>query len=314
MPTPSILVATWENGLFSVTGQTVRQELANQPLRGLTADGRRGALAIVGGHALCRRSPDGEWTTLAESECDLSCCVPIGDVVFVGTDDAQILRVDPGGAPQRLAGFDAVEGRERWYAGSAIVDGKRMGPPLGIRSMTATCDGAVLLANVHVGGIPRSTDGGVTWHPTIDIEHDVHQVAAHPTRPDLVIAAAAVGLCVSHDAGATWTVEQRGLHALHCSAVAFGRDHLFVSASTDPFAPQGAVYRRPIDSDVPLEPLGGGMPRWTAGSADTDCIVTRDAMAALIDRSGRLYVSPDDGATWSIPSDRLPGSSGLLIV
>jgi hypothetical protein len=89
-----------------------------------------------------------------------------------------------------LAGFDAVAGRDTWYAGAAIVDGKLMGPPLGIRSMAATCDGAVLLANVHVGGIPRSTDAGLTWQPTIDIESDVHQVCAHPSRPDIVIAAA----------------------------------------------------------------------------------------------------------------------------
>jgi hypothetical protein len=43
---------------------------------------------------------------------------------------------------------------------AAIIDAKLMGPPLGIRSMAATHDGAVLLANVHVGGVPRSTDAG----------------------------------------------------------------------------------------------------------------------------------------------------------
>jgi hypothetical protein len=203
MPPPSILVATWDNGLFSVTGKMVHQELADQSVRSLVADGRGSVLAIVGGHSLCRRSSDGEWTAIANSEFELSCCVAIGNVVFVGTDDAHILRVDPDGAQQCLTGFDAVEGRDRWYAGAAIVDGKLMGPPLGIRSMAATCDGAVLLANVHVGGVPRSTDGGLTWRPTIDIDCDVHQVCAHPTRPDIVIAAAAVGLCISRDAGAT---------------------------------------------------------------------------------------------------------------
>jgi len=187
-----------------------------------------------------------------------------------------------------------------------------MGPPLGIRSMAATCDGGVLLANVHVGGIPRSTDGGLTWQPTIDIDSDVHQVCAHPTLPDIVIAAA-VGLCISRDAGATWTIEQRGLHAPHCSAVAFGRNDIFLAASTDPFAAQGAVYRRAIDGNGPLQPLGGGMPKWINGKADTDCIATRDAMAAVIDRSGRLYVSHDDGATWSSPFDPLPVPSGLHI-
>jgi hypothetical protein len=47
---PSILVATWESGQFSVTGDAVRQELADRPVRSLVADGRGGVLAIVGGH------------------------------------------------------------------------------------------------------------------------------------------------------------------------------------------------------------------------------------------------------------------------
>jgi hypothetical protein len=310
MPTPSILVATWDNGLFGVTGHTVHQERAGQSVRGLTANGQS-VLAIVE-HSLCRRSRDGEWSTIATSESALSCCVPIGNAVFVGTDDANILRVDPDGTQQNLTGFDAVAGRDSWYAGSAIIDGKRMGPPLGIRSLAATCDGAVLLANVPVGGIPRSTDCGMTWRPTIAIACDVHQVCAHPTRPDLVIAAAAAGLCISRDAGATWTIEQRGLHAPHCSAVAFGRNDIFVSASTDPFAAQGAVYRRPIDGDGPLRPLEG-MPRWIDGKADTNCIATRDSIVAVIDWSGGLYVSQDDGASWSRRVDGPAGPSGLYV-
>jgi hypothetical protein len=153
MPTHSVLVATWDKGLFSFTGKMVHQELADQSVRSLVADGHGGVLAIVGRHSLCRRSSDGEWTEVARSEFELSCCVPIGNVIFVGTDDAHILRIDPDGTQQYLSGFDAVAGRDRWYAGAAIVDGKLMGPPLGIRSMAATCDGTALLANVHVGGV-----------------------------------------------------------------------------------------------------------------------------------------------------------------
>ncbi|HLY03922.1 MAG TPA: hypothetical protein VKR56_15665 [Candidatus Cybelea sp.] len=310
---PPILVSTWDDGLFSVTGKLVHQELADRSVRSLVADQRGSVLAIVGGHSLYRRSLVGQWDEIAASEFELSCCVPNGNAVFVGTNDARILRVGLDGTQEILKGFDTVEGRDGWYAGTAIVDGKVMGPPLGVRSLAATCDGAVLLANVHVGGVPRSTDGGLTWRPTIDIDSDVHQVCAHPTRPDIAIAAAAVGLCVSRDGGATWTIEREGLHAPHCSAVAFGREDIFVSASTDPFAAEGGVYRRPIDGDGPLEPLGGGMPRWIDGKADSDCIATRDSMVALIDQSGCLYVSDDDGASWSCPSDRLPFPSGLHI-
>jgi len=313
MPATAIFVGTWDSGVFSVTGTTVRQELAGQSVRGFVDDGRGAVLAIVGGRSLARRESDGKWTTIVHSRFDLYCCTAIGGSIYVGTDDARVLRVGAEGEVELLTGFDVVEGREGWYAGTAIVDGKVVGPPLGVRSLAATCDGGALLANVHVGGIPRSTDGGASWHPTIDIECDVHQVCAHPTRPNLAIAAAAVGLCVSRDGGATWSVEERGLHAKHCSAVAFGRNDVFVSASTDPFAPQGAVYRRPIDGDAPLQTLGGGMPRWTEGKVDTDCISSRDSTVAAIDMSGSLYVSGDDGVTWSCVVDGLPSPSGLHV-
>ena len=163
-----------------------------------------------------------------------------------------MLRLGQGGnVLDPIDGFDNIAGRETWFAGSAIVNGQRLGPPLGIRSVAANSNGSILFANVHVGGIPRSIDGGRTWQPTIDINSDVHEVRAHPTNPDIVVAASAVGLCISHDAGATWSIERDGLHASHCSAVAFSGDDIFVSASTDPFAAQGKIYRRPVKPDGP---------------------------------------------------------------
>jgi hypothetical protein len=290
----------------------VQQEFAGLAVSGLVADGHGGVLAIVGGHSLWRRPVDGAWSEIAKSEVALSCCVAMADVIFAGTEDASILRIDADGTHERLSGFDSVPGRETWYAGAAMVDGKLMGPPLGIRTIAATCD-SVVLANVHVGGIPRSTDGGLTWRPTIDVGSDVHEVRAHPTRLELAIAASASGLCISRDGGASWTIEQRGLHAPYCSAVAFGRNDIFVAASDGHFAAQGAVYRRAIESDDPQQPLGGGMPAWIEGIADTNCIATRDSTIAVIDAAGQLYVSDDDGASWSHDFDRLPVPSGLCI-
>ena len=219
---PTILVATWGSGLFAVSGDGRTQELANEPVRGLAGDGCGGALAIVGGHSLRRRAAGGEWTTVAESEFELSCCMAVGEDIYAGTDDARMLRLrDGGGVLEPMDGFNSVPGRESWFAGSAIVNGQRMGPPLGIRSVAANSNGSVLFANVHVGGIPRSVDGGRTWQPAIDINSDVHEVCAHPEDPEVVVAAAAVGLCMSFDSGATWVIEREGLHAAHCYAVAF---------------------------------------------------------------------------------------------
>jgi len=245
---------------------------------------------------------------------NLACCMAVGNVIYVGTDDARVLRVGADGALEPLRGFDAVAGRETWFAGSAIINGERVGPPLGIRSMTASSDGAVLLANVHVGGVPRSTDGGATWQPTIAVESDVHEVRAHPNRPGVVMAAAAIGLCVSRDGGMTWDVEQDGLHASYCSAVAFAGDDVLVSASVDHFAAQGAIYRRRVDGDDSLAAVGEGLPAWTDGIVDTGCIATRGSTVALADRNGNLYVSADTGRSWSLRDSGLPHPSSVLIV
>ncbi len=310
----TILAATWRDGLFVFSGEARHQELAGQAVRALAPDRHGGALAIVDGHSLCRRAPRGKWNTIATSEFPLACSVAVGDVIYVGTDDAHLLRVSENGQIDTLGGFDAVPGRDTWYAGSALINGRLVGPPLGIRSMTATSDGAVLLANVHVGGIPRSTDSGVTWQPTIDIDSDVHEVCAHPFHPGIAIAAAAIGLCISRDGGATWTIEQEGLHALYCSAVAFLGNDILVAASADHFATQGAVYRRPIEGECPLVPVGGDLPRWIDGIADTGCIAARASSVAVVDKGGNLYVSVDAGRTWSHRADGLPAMSSVLIV
>ncbi len=314
MTAPTVLAGTWRDGLFVVTEKTVHQELTAQRVSGLAPDPCRGVLAIVNGTSLCRRAYDGKWSTISTSESELACCMTVGDSIFVGTDDALVLRVSAGGKLERLDGFDDVAGRATWYAGSALINGQRVGPPLGIRSMTATSDGRVLLANVHVGGIPRSVDGGVTWHPTIDIDSDVHQVCAHPTRPDIVIAAAAIGLCISRDGGATWTVKQEGLHAPYCSAVAFSGDDILVAASADHFATQGAIYRARIDGDSELLPVGGGLPRWINGIADTGCIATHSSGVAIADRAGSLYTSTDAGRTWAFRASCFPPPSSILFL
>ena len=314
MTKPTILVATWGDGLFAVTGDGRTQEIANQPVRGLASDGRGGALAIVGQHSLRRRAPSGEWATVATSEFELSCCMSVRDTIYVGTENARMLRLSHGDCVlDPIDGFDSVAGRDTWFAGSAIVNGQRLGPPLGIRSVAANANGSILFANVHVGGIPRSMNGGRTWQPTIDINSDVHEVRAHQADPQLVAAASAIGLCVSRDAGATWTIERDGLHATHCSAVAFSGDDILVSASTDHFAAQGRIYRRSIRPDGDIVAVEDGLPTWTNGIVDTGCIATNGSTIVVVDRAGTLYLSTEFGLAWSRSSGVLPTPSSVLI-
>ena len=314
MTKPTILVATWGDGLFAFTGDGRTQEIANQPVRGLAPDGRGGALAIVGGHSLRRRAPSGEWATVATSEFELSCCMAVKGAIYVGTDDARMLRLSHGeGALDPIDGFDNIVGRNAWFAGSAIVNGQRLGPPLGIRSVAANSNGSILFANVHVGGIPRSMDGGRTWQPTIDINSDVHEVRAHPADPDIVVAASAIGLCISRDAGATWAIERDGLHASYCSAVAFSGDDILVSALTDHFAAQGRIYCRPIRPDGDIVAVEDGLATWLNGIADTGCIATNGSTIVVVDRGGTLYLSTEFGLAWSRSSSELPTPSSVLI-
>jgi hypothetical protein len=323
----TILVSTWGDGLFAIRCDGPTHELANQRVTGLAPNGS-GALAIVDGHALRSRAPNGDWVTIALSGAELSCCMVVGDVVYVGTNDARMLRLAPQwghqvseGIPRRaqstglefIDGFDRVPGRDTWFAGSALVNGQRLGPPLGIRSVAANADGSVLFANVHVGGIPRSTDGGKTWHPTIEINSDIHQVCGHPTDSDLVFAVSALGLCISCDAGATWTIERDGLHDPHCYAIACSGDDLIFSGSPDFFGQVGQIYRRPAKPDGPIVPVDGGRPGWLQGITDTGCIAASGSAVAVADRAGNLYVSEDFGWAWTLRGTGLAGPSGVFV-
>ncbi len=117
-------------------------------------------------------APSGKWAIVAMSEFDLSCCMTARDAIYVGTDDARMLRLRHGdGVLNPIDGFDSVAGRETWFAGSAIVNGQRVGPPLGIRSVAANSDGSILFANVHVGGIPRS----IGWRKNLAAHHRYQQ-------------------------------------------------------------------------------------------------------------------------------------------
>ena len=297
----SVRVGT-ADGLFTLDGSTERQVEGHS----VTALGH--GWAIFDGETVVHETDDGwrQAMTVRSPERSLG----VHGALLARPDDAivgwgaSLTRVFRKGRFEPIPGFESVAGRDDWHA-----VGSRQ--PY-VRSLTATAAG-VLLANVHVGGIPRSADDGATWQPTIDVDADVHQVRAHPQRPELVLAAAAVGLCRSDDAGATWTVTTDGLHASYCRAVATAGDVLFVSASTGPFSEQAALYRRAIDGGGPLERCTDGLPEWQPRNIDTACLDTDGTRVAFGSADGVVYGSEDAGRTWRVLSDGLPPVSAVTI-
>lgn len=307
------LIATWNDGLFEL-GDSISHSLAGRSVGAIIRSRSGRILAIADRHSLVERVANGEWWQLASSERPLACVVCTEDDVFVGTDDAAVLRLSPALELEPLDGLSSVEGRENWYAGTAIIDGEEVGPPLGVRSMSVTANEAALLVNVHVGGIVRSVDHGASWRPTIDIDYDVHEVTAHPARPLDAVAAAAVGLCISADGGERWRVESAGLHATYCSAAQYCGDTVFVAASEHHFSPRGALYRRALDGAGNLERVSGGLPVWLDGIVDTACIGTLESTIVIADRGGHIYESVDCGKNWSLRGDGLKSPSAVIVV
>ena len=290
------------DGLFTLNGSRERQVAGHS----VTALGQ--GWAIFDGETVVYETSDGWRQSLTVRSPERSLGVHGAllsrfDEAIVGWGSS-LARVYKEKRFEPIQGFEAVPGRDEWHA----VGSRK---PY-VRSLTATA-GGVLLANVHVGGIPRSTDDGATWEPTIDVDADVHQVRAHPDRPELVLAAAAVGLCRSHDAGATWTVLTDGLHASYCRAVATAGDMMFVSASTGPFTDEAAVYRRAIDGDGPLERCTDGLPDWLPHNIDTACLDTDGSHVVFGGADGVVYGSEDAGRTWRVVADGLPPVSAVMI-
>ena len=235
---PLVLVATGAGcRVFSGDGEgTV--EVPGRFVWAIARDIGGGCVAIVDGKEIWRRSASGEWSPVATADAALASIASVNGKIFAGSMEGAVLfSIASGSKVDHVMGFDNVPGRSEWFGN---------GPPLHVRSLTATADGGAILAAVHVGGIPCSTDGGKTWAPTIPIEFDVHEVRAHPSSP-LVAAAAAVGLCVSKDDGRNWTVIADGLEMTNSLAVAVLPDEVLFSIQDGPFAERSQIWRWPIN-------------------------------------------------------------------
>jgi hypothetical protein len=250
------------------------------------------------------RSDDGSWDEVARlSEPSPRCLLPTEEGLLVGTALARLFRLrrdvlDP------VEAFDEAPGREGWYT--------PWGGPPDTRSLALDRAGTVY-ANVHVGGIVRSTPDG-SWEPTIEVDSDVHQVIAHPERERLILAATAYGLARSEDGGDTWETAADGLHAAYCRAVAVAGGTVLITASTGPRTSRAAVYRRPLGGAGPFERCEGGLPEWFPTNIDSHRLAASGPRAAFGVSTGEVWTSDDEGRTWDLAAEGLTSISALAFL
>ena len=292
---PWILVGT-EDGLWQVRGDTAEPvaRFAGRSVTALARDGER-TWAVVEGRTIWT-TRDGAWQEYRSIDGPpATCLAPTATGLLVGTEQAHLLRVTD--AVEPVASFETVEGRDAWHT--------PWGDPADVRSIALAGDGTIHV-NVHVGGVVRSRDGGRSWSPTVDIETDVHQVLAHPTRPDVVLVAAFAGFGVSHDGGDAWEFITSGMHAHYSRAVAVSGETVLISASTGPRGRRAAIYRKPLDSSLDFVRCRDGLPAWFDANIDTGCLAAAGPVVVFGTEDGRVFRSVDDGERWQLLVKGLP--------
>ena len=296
-----ILVGT-ESGLWQLRGDAL-EPVEPFTARAVTALARRGqdTWAIVDGEALWH-SAGRQWIERASlGERAVTSLATTSTGLLIGTAQAHLLHVRDD-IVEPVESFDTVAGRAEWHT--------PWGDPADVRSIAVGLDGTIYV-NVHVGGVVRSRDAGHSWTPTLDIDVDVHQVLAHPTREDHVLVAAYDGFGVSRDGGDSWAFITHGMHAHYARAVAVSGDSVLVSASTGPGGRKATLYRKPLDESTAFARCEG-LP-WFDDNIDTGCLAADGALVVFGTDDGRVFRSLDGGAHWGLVTKGLPTITAVTI-
>jgi hypothetical protein len=184
---------------------------------------------------------------------------------------------------------------------------------LHVRALTGTSDGKAILAAIHVGGIPRSTDGGTSWQPTVPVSFDVHEVKAHGAAPNILAAASGKGLCLSRDGGSHWDLSPTAEGPAYSLAVGLIGDEALFSIQEGPFARRSQIWRANL-ADSRVERVADGLPDWLEGKVDTAHIATDEKQAAILDRGGNLWLSRAGTRDWKKVASGLKETAGLVLL
>jgi hypothetical protein len=241
-----------------------------------------------------RRSVDGGRTWI---DCELpepavfSLAVSAADgAVYAGTEPSRLFRSDDAGESwSELDALLELPSQPHWsFPPRPWTSHVRWIAP-------SPHDAGLLLVGIELGGLMRSSNGGLSWQDhRPGAQPDVHSLAWHPHGPGRAYEAGGGGAAFTTDAGESWQPADEGLDHRYTWSVAVDPDDpdcWFLSASTGPFAahgrgdPQARIYRR--RGGEPWRQLAGGLPE------------PLPAMPyALLAADGRLFAGLADGQIW----------------
>jgi photosystem II stability/assembly factor-like uncharacterized protein len=237
------------------------------------------------------------------------------DTVYAGVEDAAIFRSTDGGQNwEELPGLREAKGH-LWAPGAG-------GMCLHTIILDPTNPNRIFTA-ISAAGAFRTDDGGTTWQPInrglisnfelpdpdAEVGHCVHNVAMHPSRPDVLFMQKHWDVMRSDDAGDSWQEVSGNLPSdfgFPIAVHAHEPETIYVvpiKSDSEHFPPEGKlrVYRSRSGGHE-WEALTNGLPQ-------SNCYVNvlRDAMAVdSLDScgvyfgttGGQVYASADSGDTW----------------
>ncbi len=250
----------------------------------------------------------GKWDQIVATETRLNCiCWTSDKRLLVGTESARLAWLSKG-TLKFIDSFDKVPERSLWKT--------PWGGPPDVRSLAVSSDGTIY-ANVHVGWIVRSRDGGKTWKNLCEgLEMDVHQVSTHPSNPTIVFAATAEGFYLSKDYGETFSHQADGMpYRYQRACTCFpDRNVYLLSTSRGPHGYAEARIYRSEDEGKHWEPVNG-LPKGISSNINTfQIIIVRDGNALVIVEDASVYETNDYGMNWGKVRDDYPKLYGALVI
>lgn len=170
-------------------------------------------------------------------------------------------------------------------------------------------------------GILRSVDDGTTWHrlglkEAIEFDGVVRSLAVDPTDPSRIFAGADVGLCMSKDGGAHFSLIDSPMNGMTVWSIAIDPiNPSYIYAGTG--APSRAVMFRSVDGGKQWERLSPEIPEFCRGVNRprilTVCVDPAESAQVWFGvEEGGAWRSFDHGATWKrIDEDSAISSSDI---